>query len=62
VKGAIDVKNRFGNIIATQLQGDTTISGGNGNIEISNVTGNAVITNAFGTVTAKNDQRKSEGP
>src|SRR5260221_5311451 len=47
VKGAVDVKNRFGNITATQLNGNTTISGGNGNIDVSNVTGSLVVTNSF---------------
>jgi hypothetical protein len=52
IGGPAVIRNRFGSIAASKIQGKTEISGGNGGIEVSEVTGDLKVTNSFGTVNA----------
>jgi len=53
VKGALDVRNRFGSIATKSIQGAVTITGGNGTVTLSD-SGAANIVTSFGSVDARN--------
>ena len=53
VKGTLEVRNRFGSIMARNIQGGVTIVGGNGAVTLSDAA-SANITTSFGSVDARN--------
>ena len=53
VKGALEVRNRFGSITVRDIGGAATITGGNGAVTVMEV-GSASITTSFGSVEARN--------
>src|SRR5712692_7203606 len=53
VKGTLEVRNRFGNIMTRNIQSGVTIVGGNGAVTLSDAA-SANITTSFGSVDARN--------